>query len=154
MAPRRYYRQIVIRYIAVPNEDDGVNADIDYIYQALGLGDERDDVGRSVFRALVKASLKGEGISSRDIMELSAVSQAAVIYHLNLFQRSGLVVKDGRNYILRGFSLHSALEELEADMHRRFGALRQVAKKIEDRKAEQVKARAIGRASNPREEKR
>jgi hypothetical protein len=136
MAQRRYYRQIVIRYIAVPREDeDDVNADIDYIYQALGLGDERDDVGRGVFRALVKASQKGEGISSRDIMELSAVSQAAVIYHLNLFQRSGLVVKDGRNYILRGFSLHSALEELEADMRRRLESLKHVARKIEDRKS-------------------
>jgi len=143
MAQRRYYRQIVIRYIAVPREDDDdVNADIDYIYQALGLGDERDDVGRSVFRALVKSSLKGQGISSRDIMELSAVSQAAVIYHLNLFQRSGLVVKDGRNYILRGFSLVSALEELEADMRRRFESLRHVAKKIEDKKPGRIGLRA------------
>ncbi len=134
MAQRRYYRQIVIRYIAVPSADEDIDADIDYVYQCLGLGDERDDVGRVVFRALVKSSQRGEGISSRDIMELSETSQAAVIYHLNNFQRSGLVVKDGRNYFLRGQSLSETLEEMEGDIRRRFEHLKQVARKIEEKR--------------------
>jgi len=124
MAQRRFYRQIVIRYIAVPPAEEDVDADIDYVYQCLGLGDERDDVGRIVFRALVKSSMRGEGISSRDIMELSATSQAAVIYHLNNFQRSGLVIKEGRNYFLRAHTLEQTLEEMESDIHRRFGHLK------------------------------
>ncbi len=130
---RRYYRQIVIRYIAIPSQQDNVERDIDYVYQCLGLGDERDDVGRHVFHALVRASTRGEGISSRDLMQLSEVSQAAVIYHLNMFQRSGLVIKDGRNYFLRGHTLEATLEEMENDMHRRFDNLRAVARKIEGR---------------------
>ncbi len=134
MAQRRYYRQIVIRYIAVPADEDDTDADIDYVYQCLGLGDERDDVGRIVFRALVKSSKRGEGISSRDIMELSETSQAAVIYHLNNFQRSGLVIKDGRNYFLRGHTLGQTLEEMEADIRRRFEHLKMVARKIEEKK--------------------
>jgi hypothetical protein len=131
MQPRRYYRQIVIRYISVPADEEDTDSEIDYIYQCLGLGDERDDVGRSVFRALVKASMAGTGISSRDIMALGEVSQAAVIYHLNLFQRSGLVTKDGRMYYLRGHTLEQTLEELENDMHRRFDYLRGIARKVE-----------------------
>ena len=96
MTQRRYYRQIVIRYItnapaAVVKEDNG-DGEIDYIYQCLGLGDERDELGRAVFRALVRASRKGTGISSRDIMQLNEVSQAAVIYHLNMYLRSGIVI--------------------------------------------------------------
>jgi hypothetical protein len=131
MQPRRYYRQIVIRYISIPANEENIDSEIDYIYQCLGLGDERDDVGLSVFRALVKASKAGTGISSRDIMALGVVSQAAVIYHLNLFQRSGLVVKDGRMYYLRGRTLGQTLEELENDMHRRFDYLRGIARKVE-----------------------
>jgi len=131
MAQRRFYRQIVIRYIAVPVSEEDVDADIDYVYQCLGLGDERDDVGRVVFRALVKSGKRGTGISSRDIMELSETSQAAVIYHLNNFQRSGLVVKDGRNYFLRGHTLEQTLEEMEGDIHRRFEHLKSIARKIE-----------------------
>jgi len=134
MVQRRFYRQIIIRYIAIPaREEPDIDSEIDYIYQCLGLGDERDDVGRHVFRALVKASLRNEGISSRDLMQLSEVSQAAVIYHLNLFQRSGLVIKDGRNYLLRGQSLEQTLEEMENDMHRRFEYLKGIARKIEEK---------------------
>lgn len=131
MVQRRYYRQIVIRYISVPDEEESSDDDIDYIYQCLGLGDERDDVGRFVFRALVRASHRGTGISSHDIMALSEVSQAAVIYHLNLFQRSGLVIKDGRMYYLRGHTLVQTLEEIEGDMHQRFEHLKGIARKIE-----------------------
>ena len=133
MVQRRYYRQIVIRYVSIPAREESSDVELDYIYQCLGLGDERDAVGRSVFRALVKASARDTGISSRDIMQLGAVSQAAVIYHLNMFQRSGLVIKDGRMYYLRGHSLSNTLEEMENDMHRRFENLKAMAKKIEER---------------------
>jgi len=133
MTQRRYYRQIVIRYIAIPAQEESADNEIDYVYQCLGLGDERDDVGRHVFRTLVKASTRGEGISSRDLMQLSEVSQAAVIYHLNMFQRSGLVIKDGRNYYLRGHTLEATLEEMENDMNRRFENLKAIARRIEAR---------------------
>ncbi|MFH1520952.1 MAG: hypothetical protein ABID61_04860 [Candidatus Micrarchaeota archaeon] len=129
MVQRRYYRQIVIRYISLPIQEDE-NAEIDYIYQCLGLGDERDNVGLLVFRALVRASMKGTGISSRDLMQLSEVSQAAVIYHLNLFQRSGLVIRDGRIYRLRGDNLEQSLGEMQNDMHRRFDHLKEIAKNL------------------------
>ncbi len=128
---RRYYRQIVIRYVSIPVQEENTDSEINYIYQCLGLGDERDDVGREVFRALVKSSMRGEGISSRDIMQLNEVSQAAVIYHLNLFQRSGIVTKDGRNYYLRAPTLEQTLEEMENDVHHRFAHLKSIAKKIQ-----------------------
>ncbi len=131
MAQRRFYRQIVIRYVTIPSHEDDLDEGLDWIYQCLGLGDERDEVGKVVFRALVKASREGEGISSRDIMQLSEVSQAAIIYHLNQFRRSGLVVKEGRNYYLRGHTLEHTLEEMEGDMLRRFGRLKKIAKKID-----------------------
>lgn len=133
MVQRRYYRQIVIRYIAIPAQKESVDNEIDYVYQCLGLGDERDDVGRHVFRALVRASMRDEGISSRDLMQLSEVSQAAVIYHLNMFQRSGLVIKDRRNYYLRGHTLEATLGEMENDIYRRFENLKAIARKIEGR---------------------
>ncbi len=133
MTQRKYYRQIIIRYISIPTEEENTDAEIDYIYQCLGLGDERDEVGKMVFRTLVRSSVNGEGISSRDLMELGEVSQAAVIYHLNLFQRSGLVVKEGRNYILRGYTLEQSLSEIQNDMNRRFDSLRLMARKVEDK---------------------
>ncbi|HSB46712.1 MAG TPA: hypothetical protein VLD37_01770 [Candidatus Bilamarchaeum sp.] len=131
MAQRRIYRQIVIRYIAVPTSEKTLDDEIDWIYQCLGLGDERDDVGKLVFRAIVKAGKSGQGISSRDIMQFGEVTQAAIIYHLNLFQRSGLVVKEGRNYFLRAPTLEQTIFEMEADTRMRFEQLKKIAKKID-----------------------
>jgi predicted transcriptional regulator len=131
MTQRRVYRQIIIRYVTVPSEDDDLDAGLDFIYQCLGLGDERDEVGKTVFRALVKASRQGSGISSRDIAQLGQVTQAAIIYHLNQFKRSGLVVKEGRNYYLRGHTLENTLEEMESDMSRRFERMKKIAKRID-----------------------
>src|SRR4030095_1425723 len=129
MNQRRYYRQIIIRYVSVPADEESMDSALDYIYQCLGLGDDRDDVGPAVFRAVVKASARGEGISSRDLMQLNEVSQAAVIYHLNIFQRSALVVKDGRNYFLRAPTLIQTLDEMENDVRRRFDYLKGIARK-------------------------
>jgi hypothetical protein len=131
MTQRRIYRQIVIRYIAVPTMERSLDDEIDWIYQCLGLGDERDDVGKLVFRAIVKAGKTGQGISSRDIMQFGEVTQAAIIYHLNLFQRSGLVVKERRNYFLRATTLEQTLIEMEEDTRRRFEHLRKIGKKID-----------------------
>lgn len=131
MTQRRFYRQIVIRYISVPPVETDLDNEIDWIYRCLGLGDERDEVGKLVFRAIVKASRTGEGISSRDIMQFGEVTQAAIIYHLNLFQRSGLVVKEGRNYFLRAPTLEQTLAEMEEDLLRRFDQLKKIAKKID-----------------------
>lgn len=131
MAQRRVYRQIIIRYVTVPSEEDDLDAGLDFIYQCLGLGDERDEIGMMVFRALVKASRQGAGISSRDIAQLSHVTQAAIIYHLNQFRRTGLVVKEGRNYYLKGHTLENTLEEMESDMSRRFERMKKIAKKID-----------------------
>jgi predicted transcriptional regulator len=131
MAQRRVYRQIIIRYVTVPSEDDDLDAGLDFIYQCLGLGDDRDEIGMMVFRALVKASRQGSGISSKDIAQLSHVTQAAIIYHLNQFKRSGLVVKEGRNYYLRGHTLENTLEDMESDMTRRFDRMKKIAKKID-----------------------
>lgn len=131
MAQRRVYRQIIIRYVTVPTEEDNLDSGLDFIYQCLGLGDERDEIGMMVFRALVKASRQGSGISSRDIAQLSHVTQAAIIYHLNQFRRTGLVVKEGRNYYLKGHTLENTLEEMESDMSRRFERMKKIAKKID-----------------------
>jgi predicted transcriptional regulator len=130
MVTKRYYRQIVIRYITIPSKEENVSDALDWIYQCLGLGDERDEVGKSVFRAIVNASQRGEGISSRDIMQLSEVSQAAIIYHLNQFKRSGLLIKDGRNYYLRAHTLENTLDEMQSDINRRFDTLKEIARKI------------------------
>ena len=131
MAQRRYFRQVIIRYIMLPQEET-YDAELDWIFQCLGLGNDTDEIARAIFRELVRGSKEGRGIPSRELMDKVNVTQAAVIYHLNTFIRSGLVVKHGRLYHLRGGSLVHALEEIENDMVRRMQRLQEMAKKIEE----------------------
>jgi len=115
----------------MPVEDD-YSAEIDWMYQCLGLGDERDIVGSLIFREILIANREERGISSRELMFKCNVTQAAVVYHLNLFMRTGLLVKEGRIYYLRAKNLERTLEEIENDLARRFDILKRIGRKIDE----------------------
>jgi hypothetical protein len=51
---------------------------------------------------------------------------------MNMFMRSGLIVKRGREYYLRGGSLEKAMDEIEADMVKRMRAMRLMAEHIDE----------------------
>jgi hypothetical protein len=128
---KRYLRQIAIREVDPPDEDD-IEAEIDWICECLGLAGERNDLAREIFRNLILASRQRKGISTREIKEERNVTQAAVVYHINIFQSSGLIIKKGRRYFLRGPTLEATLEEMEQDMLRRMSRLRKIAKRLEE----------------------
>lgn len=131
MSRRRYLRQIALREVDTPR-DANVEEELDWICECLGLGEEKDELARDIFRQLTLASRKRNGVSSREIKEREHVSQAAVVYHLNIFQSSGLIIKQGRRYYLRAQTLEETLEEMEHDMLRRMARLRKIAKRIEE----------------------
>ncbi|MBI5046297.1 winged helix-turn-helix transcriptional regulator [Candidatus Micrarchaeota archaeon] len=128
---KRYIRQISIRELSPPSEENP-NAGLDWLFQCLGLGDENDELAKEIFKELVKASREKQGVSSRELKEKENVTQAAVIYHLNIFMRSGIVIKEGRTYYLRADDLERTLQEIEEDMQRRFERMKRIAKKIEE----------------------
>lgn len=114
-----------------PNEDDPY-LELEWIYRCLGLGDESDELGKQIFKQLVLASMKNEGISSREIMDKEDVTQAAIVYHLNAFIRAGLIIKVGRKYYLRAQTLENTLEEIENDVRTRLERIRKIARKVEE----------------------
>ncbi len=126
---RRRYRQVIIRYVFFPAEGIDKERFLDVLYICLGFGDERDEVGKKVFRAVVKAGERG--ISSREILEKVDASQAAVIYHLNNLMRSGFIVKEGRYYFLKGRNVEETLHSMEEELISRMEKLRKIAKMLE-----------------------
>ncbi len=124
---RRRYRQIIIRFI-IPREQSAEDEFLDTLYVALGFGDEKDEVGKMVFKEIIKS--KNQGISSKEIMERSHVSQAAIIYHLNNLLRSGFVVKEGKYYYLRGETVSETLRIIEEELILRLERLRKMANEL------------------------
>jgi len=130
MARKRYLRQIALREVDMPKEAE-LEEELDWICECLGLAGERNELAREIFRDLIMASRTRSGVSTREIKEKQNVTQAAVVYHLNIFQGSGLIIKQGRRYYLRAQDLDSTLEEIEQDMLRRMARLRKIARQIE-----------------------
>jgi hypothetical protein len=51
---------------------------------------------------------------------------------MNTFVRNGIVIKQGRQYVLRGENLDRTFEELEFDMLRRMRRMRELAKRLDE----------------------
>lgn len=121
--------QIVVKDVERPRISDP-DRTIDWIFRCLGFGDERDELAKQVFRELVTHNEKG--VRSKEIQEKAGVTQGAVVYHLNTFMRSGMIIKRGRYYYLKRTSLDRTLEDMEMEMVRRFEMMRRLAKKMEE----------------------
>ncbi len=127
---KRYLRQVAIRELDPPRRED-VEEELDWICECLGLAGQRNELAREIFRNVITASRERSGVSTREIKEKHNVTQAAVVYHINIFQSSGLIIKRGRRYYLRGPTLEATLEEIEQDILRRMARLRKMAKRLE-----------------------
>ena len=51
---------------------------------------------------------------------------------MNIFMREGLIVKEGREYHLRGRTMDQTFDELEQDLIRRMRRMREFAKRIDE----------------------
>ena len=128
---KRYRKRILIIEIEQP-EEQKLDKEINWVCYSLGLADKGDRLATSIFRELVLAAKNRGGISSREITDKEGVTQGAVVYHLNNFIRSGVVVRRGRTYYLRAPTLDRTLEEIEHDMIRRVRMIRKMARLIDD----------------------
>ena len=130
MAKRQYSRQIVIRKVDTPPEPSP-ESKLEWICECLGI-DTDDELAREIFKALVTASEKGQGVSTRELKEKSHVTQGAIVYHMNSFMRAGIIVKQGRMYFLRAHSLEDTIQEMEDEMINMMNRMRKIARLLED----------------------
>ncbi|MFH1221649.1 MAG: hypothetical protein V1492_01045 [Candidatus Micrarchaeota archaeon] len=126
---QRECNEMALRDLDEPKERNS-EKQIEWIFQCLGFGDEDDKLANEVFKELVKKSDKG--VRSVEISGRCHVSQGAVVYHLNTMMRSGAVVKQGRFYYLKRTRLDNTIEDMEAEMVRRFERMKRIARLIEE----------------------
>jgi len=120
--------EIVIKTIDEPS-DFTPEKQLDWLFQCLGF--ENDDViAREILKELIKNS--DRGIRSAEISAKCNVTQGAVVYHLNAFMRSGLVVKQGRYYHLKKPTLYATLSDLEEEVLRHFEKMRRLARILDE----------------------
>ena len=126
-------RHIIIRKIRFPAPGN-LDQDIDFICKSFGYFTERDkqDSAGKIFRLLVKEACGDkDGLSSDQIANELNLSRGAIVYHLNNFIKTGLVLKESNKYRLRSSSLQQSLEEIREDMDRMMKRMVKIATEID-----------------------
>lgn len=131
-ALRRTSFRIVVRKVEPPFESDA-ERELDWICETLGLSPsfDSDSYPAQIFKAIVRSTESGKGVSSTQLSDEMQLSRGAVIHHLNNLQRAGLVVKDGRLYFSRSRSMVRTVQEIEGDIRRIFDKMEKIASAID-----------------------
>ncbi|MDE1811099.1 MAG: hypothetical protein KGH66_03595 [Candidatus Micrarchaeota archaeon] len=121
----------MIRFVERPDTSDS-EAMIKWFCNVLGLSDEKgESIEEQMLREFADAAYKNEGLSSAEITLDTPIARSTVIYHINRFIDTGLVVKRGRKYYLRASEMSKAIEEIEYDIEKEMHRMLDTAKEFD-----------------------
>ncbi len=118
--------KIVLRSISRPSSTD-MKELTDWFIKVFDLGGKEGGLETAMFKEIIVNNIEGKGVTSKVLNKKLEVPRSTVIYHLNRFIYSGLVVRKGRKYYLRSEDMHGTIEELHADIEREFSRMMQFA---------------------------
>jgi predicted transcriptional regulator len=132
--------KIVIRTVNKPGKEDAKTL-TDWFLTSFDLSSKGDEQEQAMFREIVSNSLKGTGTTSKALNEEFNLPLSTVIYHLNKFISSGLVIRKGRRYFLRANDFETTIQELQAEMLTEFNRMMQFASKLDEIFEEEIHGR-------------
>ncbi|MDE1832856.1 MAG: winged helix-turn-helix transcriptional regulator [Candidatus Micrarchaeota archaeon] len=134
----------MIRFVERPDSDDS-EAMIKWFCNVLGLSDdEGESVEEQMLREFAEAAYNNEGLSSAEIKLETPMARSTVIYHLNRFMDTGLIVKRGRKYYLRASEMSKAIEEIEYDIEKEMRKMLDTAREFDRLMESRAKKRKRG----------
>jgi predicted transcriptional regulator len=123
--------KIVIRTVSRPTGEDAQSL-TNWFFDAFDLSGKGDNPERLMFEEIVNNSVKGAGTTSKLLSRQLKLPLSTVIYNLNKFISSGLVVRKGRQYYLRASDFESTIQEIQAEMVMEFSRMMQFATKLDE----------------------
>ncbi|MBI4158874.1 hypothetical protein HY500_01295 [Candidatus Woesearchaeota archaeon] len=114
-------------------KDKGLNEDLQWISNSLGLFSTRDKE-KSCFRIfleLIKAKKENRLISSDEIAFNSHLSRGTVIHHINKLIERDFIVEYKNRYALKSKNIESLIKSLESNLNLVLKDLKKVAKEID-----------------------
>jgi len=111
-----------------------VNDELRWLGESLGLFGERDR-DKSCYRLfleLIKAAKQQQLTSSDELSERLGLSRGTVVHHLIKLRQAGLVLVDGKKYVLRADNLEVLVEDIKRDVERACDEMKQAAKEIDE----------------------
>ena len=128
------HQRITIINIRRPKEEN-INQKLQFFGTSLGLFNlrDRDKSCFRVFIELLKSAKMKQPVSSDELAFRLDLTRGTVIHHINKLIEAGIVVTEGRKYVLRVDNLKELIEELEQDVTRTCDNLKKVAEEIDER---------------------
>lgn len=128
------HRRITVVQIRHPQKRD-LNSEIHYLADSLGLIGPRDKDNSCfrIFIELLKATKRNIAMSSDELAAHTNLSRGTVVHHLDKLMETGLVVHDQNRYLLRAGNLCAVVEDVQKDIMRSLGDLKNVAREIDER---------------------
>jgi predicted transcriptional regulator len=126
------HQKITIVNVRRPTERN-INHELQWLGSSLGLFNLRDK-DKSCFRLfleLLKSTKIKKPMNSDDLAIKLGLSRGTVIHHMSKLIDAGLVIHEGNNYMLRVDNLKLLISELEKDIQRTLGDLKEVANDID-----------------------
>ncbi len=126
------HQRITIVNVRKPSERN-VNYELQWLGTSLGLFNLRDK-DKSCFRIfleLLKAAKSKKPMTSDELALKLKLSRGTVIHHINRLMESGLVIHDANHYMLRVDNLNMLISEIEKDVQRTLGDLKEIASDID-----------------------
>ena len=94
---------------------------------------DKDKSCYRVFIELLRAAKRNEPLSSDELGERLGLSRGTIIHHINRLIECGIVIHEGRRYLLRVDNLSTLISEMEKDFKRVFEDLKEIAGDIDDK---------------------
>ena len=127
------HQKITIVNVRKPAQRN-VNYELQWLGTSLGLFNIRDK-DKSCFRIfleLLKSAKTKTPMTSDELAAKLGLSRGTVIHHITKLMESGLVIHEKNKYMLRVDNLKLLISELEKDVERTLGDLKEVASSIDD----------------------
>ncbi|MFH0971087.1 MAG: hypothetical protein V1835_00820 [Candidatus Micrarchaeota archaeon] len=126
-------RQITLKRIERPAKRN-LQGELDAFCRALAIPTDDQSVARDIFKEILQKEGRGKegGVRSIIISKKMQLTRGGTVYHLNKLMESGLIVRRGREYELRGQNLEETIDEMEDDMRRMFKMVKRMAAEIDE----------------------
>ncbi|MDE1854965.1 MAG: winged helix-turn-helix transcriptional regulator [Candidatus Micrarchaeota archaeon] len=144
--------KIVIKTVSRPS-DENAQSLTNWFFESFDLSGKGDTPERKMFSTIVNNSLKGVGTTSKELSRGLKLPLSTVIYNLNKFIDSGLVVRKGREYYLRASDFESTIQEIQAEMITEFNRMMQFASKLDELFEREIYGTGRGQITTEKREK-
>ncbi|MEK6843587.1 MAG: hypothetical protein AABY04_03800 [Candidatus Micrarchaeota archaeon] len=126
-------KQITIKRLERPSIKN-LQGELDAFCNSIGIPTDDQSVAKDIFKEILEkeSKRKAGGIRSITISRKIHVTRGGAVYHLNKLMETGLIIRKGREYELRGQNLEETVEEMENDMLRMFRMIKKMAAEIDD----------------------